>query len=186
MRLLLMVCATGRDAWALLAAAAAGLAALLYAASSGLFDLQAFRLDPRSMRYPRQAKVEFWYERARRALWRWLSTSFPAEASLDHWYARAREAVWRWLSVTPPRQATLDYWYARAARTLWSSLARAGRGYAGAVQRAWAAAKRRWGAARARLREAFPGMARRMRRDMALGALAIAAVLVGLLLLNLL
>ncbi len=151
---------TGRGAAAVLLAAAAGVAAFLYAASSGLFGPKAFRLDPQAMRYPRRGKVEFWY-------------------------AQAARAAWRWLSLTPPREMRIDYWYARAARWLWSFLARAGWAYAQARKRTWAGLKRGWRRARGRARAMLPEAARGLQRDMALGALAMALVLVALLLLSL-
>jgi len=54
------------DLLAIAVAAAAGIAVLLYAASSDLFDLKLFKFDPMAFRLPKQTRVEYWYTRAAR------------------------------------------------------------------------------------------------------------------------
>lgn len=149
-----------KDFFAVLMAALAGIAVLLYAASSDLFDLKLFKFDPQAMRYPREGKVEYWYTRAARA-------------------------VWNWLSLTPPRETRVDYWYTRAARRFDSFLASGGWSYAKAKKQARVRAKRDWKKLRGQTRSMLPEAAKRLNRDIALGALAIAVVLVALLLVSL-
>ena len=53
-----------RDFFAVIVAALAGIAVLLYAAASDLFELKLFKFDPYALKLPKQAKVEYWYTRA--------------------------------------------------------------------------------------------------------------------------
>jgi len=150
-----------RDFFAVLMAALAGIAVLLYAASSDLFKLKLFKFDPHATSLPREARVEYWYTRAAR----WL---------------------WSWLSVKPPKETRVDYWYTRSARRFESFLADGGWRYAKAKKQAKVRVKRDWRGMRRQTRAMLPDAAKRLNRDVALGALAIAVVLVALLLVSLL
>jgi hypothetical protein len=77
MRAMLGLTATnnlGRDLFAAFIAALAGMAVLLYAAASDLFDLKFFKFDPFSLRYPREARIEYWYVRAARRFQAFLAS----------------------------------------------------------------------------------------------------------------
>ena len=124
-----------RDLFAAFVAALAGMAVLLYAAASDLFDLKIFKFDPFSVRLPREARI--------------------------------------------------DYWYVRAARRFQAFLAQGGWNYAKAKKRAKVAFKRDWRRMRRETRRLLPEAARRLNRDIALGALAIAMALVALLIMRL-
>lgn len=149
------------DIFAAMVAAVAGIAVLLYAASSDLFDLKLFKFDPKAARLPKQARVEYWY-------------------------ARAARRLWSWLSVKPPRQARVDYWYARAAKRLYASLTDGGWSYAKAKKRSKVRVRRDWRRMRGETRRLLPDAVRRLNRDIALGVMAIAVTLVALLVLRLL
>ncbi|MGQ9474496.1 MAG: hypothetical protein ACUVRX_04295 [Actinomycetota bacterium] len=125
----------GRDLFAAFIAALAGMAVLLYAAASDLFDLKIFKFDPFSLRYPREARIE--------------------------------------------------YWYVRAARKFQAFLAGGGWNYAMFKKRVKVAFKRDWRRMRREARRMLPEAARRLNRDIALGALAIAVALVALLVMRL-
>jgi hypothetical protein len=125
-----------RDFYAVLIAALAGIAVLVYAAASDLFDLKLFKFDPRAVRLPKEAKVE--------------------------------------------------YWYTRSARRLEQFLADGGWRYAKAKKQAGVRVKRDWRSMRKQTRTVLPDAVKRLNRDIALGALAIAIVLVALLLVSLL
>ena len=125
-----------RDFFAVLVAALAGIAVLLYAAASDLFDLKLFKFDPSALKYPREARVEFWYT--------------------------------------------------RAVRRFESFLASGGWSYAKAKKQTKIRVKRDWRRMRKESRTMLPEAVKRLNRDIALGALAIAIVLVALLLVSLL
>ncbi len=127
--------ALGRDLFAAFVAALAGVAVLLYAAASDLFQLKTFKFDPFSLRYPREARIE--------------------------------------------------YWYVRAARRFQAFLAGGGWSYAKFKKRAKVSFKRDWRRLRRETRRMLPEAARRLNRDIALGALAIAVALVALLIMRL-
>ncbi|MBC7229390.1 MAG: hypothetical protein H5T74_03225 [Actinobacteria bacterium] len=126
----------GRDLFAVLVAAGAGIAVLLYAAASDLFELKLFKFDPYSVRLPKEARVE--------------------------------------------------YWYTRAARRFEAFLAGGGWKYAKAKKQAKVRIKGDWRRLRRETRRMLPEAARRLNRDIAMGALAIAVVLVALLIFSLL
>ncbi len=123
------------DLLAALIAALAGLAVIAYAAASDLFELKIFKFDPFAFKYPREARIE--------------------------------------------------YWYTRAARRFEAFLARGGWNYAKAKKQAKVAMKRDWRRLRGEARRLLPEAARRLNRDIALGALAIAISLVALLIMRL-
>ncbi|MBC7253711.1 MAG: hypothetical protein H5T72_07065 [Actinobacteria bacterium] len=125
----------GRDLFAAFIAALAGVAVILYAAASDLFDLKLFKFDPFSLRYPRKASIE--------------------------------------------------YWYVRAARRFQAFLAGGGWNYAKFKKRVKVAFKRDWRRMRRETRRMLPEAARRLNRDIALGALTIAVALVALLIMRL-
>lgn len=150
-----------RDFYAVLVAALAGIAVLLYAAASDLFELRLFKFDPYTLKMPREARVEYWYTRAARR-------------------------VWSWLSIKPPKETRADYWYTRAARRFEASLASGGWSYAKAKKQAKVRAKRDWRSMRKQTRALLPEAVKRLNRDIALGALAIAVVLVALIVVSLL
>jgi hypothetical protein len=145
-----------RDFFAVLMAALAGIAVLLYAAASNLFELKLFKFDPHAIRLPREARVEYWYTRAARRFWSWLS-------------------------MKPPKETRVDYWYTRSARRFESFLADGGWRYAKVKKQAKVRVKGDWKGVRRRTRAMLPDAVRRLNRDIALGALAIAVVLVALL-----
>lgn len=149
-----------RDFFAILLAALAGIAVLFYAAASDLFELKLFKFDPYSFKLPRGVKVEYWYTRTARK-------------------------VWSWLSIKPPKETRVDYWYTRAVRRFESFLADGGWRYAKAKKQAKVRVKRDWRSMRKQTRALLPEAARRLNRDIALGALAIAIVLVVLLVVSL-
>ncbi len=124
-----------RDLFAVLAAAAAGIAVLFYAAASDLFELKLFKFDPYSIKLPKEVRVE--------------------------------------------------YWYTRAARWFEAFLTGGGWRYAKAKKQAKVRIKGDWRRLRRETRRMLPEAARRLNRDIALGALAIAIVLVALLIFNL-
>ncbi|MEW6552803.1 MAG: hypothetical protein AB1384_00760 [Actinomycetota bacterium] len=150
-----------RDFYAVMVAALAGIAVLIYAASSDLFELKLFKFDPRAAKLPRETRVEYWYTRAARRFWSWLS-------------------------VKPPKETRVDYWYTRAARRFEVFLAEGGWRYAKVKKQAGVRVKRDWRSMRKQTRAVLPDAARRLNRDVALGALAIAIVLVALLVVSLL
>ena len=137
MRALLTVAggSLSKDFFAVLVAALAGIAVLLYASASDLFRLRLFKFDPYALRLPKEARVE--------------------------------------------------YWYARAARRLESFLASGGWSYAKAKKRAKMRVKGDWRRLRRETRRLLPEAVKRLNRDIALGALAIAIVLVVLLVMSL-
>lgn len=124
-----------KDLLAAVIAALAGLAVIAYAAASDLFELKIFKFDPFALRYPREARIE--------------------------------------------------YWYTRAARRFEAFLARGGWNYAKAKKQAKVTFKRDWRKLRKETRRLLPEAARRLNRDIALGALAIAIALVALLIMRL-
>jgi hypothetical protein len=111
-----------------------GIAVLLFAASSDLIDMKLFKFDPHSQRYPKEARVE--------------------------------------------------YWYTRVAKRFESFLLGGGWSYAKAKKRARMAMKKGGKKLGDTTREKMPSAARRFNRDIAIGALAIAVVLVVLLVLG--
>jgi len=125
----------GRDFFAVLVAALAGIAVLLYAAASDLFELKFFKFDPYAFRLPRGARVE--------------------------------------------------YWYTRLAKRLEAYLASGGWSYAKAKKQAKVKVKGNWRKMRKETRSKLPEAVKRLNRDVALGALAIAIVLVALLVISL-
>jgi len=125
-----------RDFFAILVAALAGVAVLVYAAASGLFELKLFKFDPYSLKLPRESKVE--------------------------------------------------YWYTRAAKSFESFLASGGWSYAKAKKQARVRMKRDWRNMRKQTRVVLPEAVKKLNRDIALGALAIAIVLVALIVVSLL
>jgi hypothetical protein len=150
-----------RDFFAILVAVAAGIAVLFYAAASDLFELKFFKFDREAMKLPKEARVEYWYTRGVRRFWSWLT-------------------------VKPPKQTRIDYWYTRAARRFESFLASGGWSYAKAKKQARVRVKKDWRNLRKETSRALPEAAKRLNRDIALGALAIAIVLVALLIVSLL
>lgn len=84
-----------------------------------------------------------------------------------------------------PKQTRIEYWYTRAARWLEAFLAGGGWRYAKAKKRAKVSIKRDWRRFRSEARRLMPEAARRLNRDIALGALAIAIALVALLIMRL-
>jgi hypothetical protein len=150
-----------RDFFAVLVAALVGIAVLFYAAASDLFKLKLFKFDPHAIKLPRGASVEYWYTRAARRFW-----------SL--------------LSVKPPKETRVDYWYTRSARRFESFLTDGGWRYAKVKKQARVRVKRDWKSMRRQTRAMLPDAVKRLNRDIALGALAIAIVLVALLVVSLL
>jgi hypothetical protein len=124
-----------RDFFAVLLAALAGIAVLLYAAASDLFELKLFKFDPYALKFPKETRV--------------------------------------------------DYWYTRAAKRFESLLASGGWSYAKAKKQAKVRVKRDWRSMRKQTRSVLPEAAKRLNRDIALGALAIAIVLVALIIVSL-
>jgi len=84
-----------------------------------------------------------------------------------------------------PKEARVEYWYTRAARRLESFLADGGWSYAKAKKQAKIKVKGNWRRMRRETRKMLPEAVKRLNRDVALGALAIAIVLVILLVLSL-
>ncbi|MBN2026380.1 MAG: hypothetical protein JW854_06460 [Actinobacteria bacterium] len=150
----------GKDFFAILVAALAGIGVLFYAAASDLFELKVFKFDPYSFRLPKEVRVEYWYTRAARR-------------------------VWSWLSIKPPKETRVDYWYTRSARRFEAFLASGGWSYAKAKKQAKVRTKGNWRRMRKETRRMLPEAVKRLNRDVALGALAIAIVLVVLLVVSL-
>jgi hypothetical protein len=124
-----------KDVFAAFMAGLAGLAVILYAASSDLFDLKIFKFDPFAIKLPRETRIEYWYTRA--------AKKFESVLTGGGWsYAKVRKRV----KVT----------FKREERRL-----------------------------RSETRRMLPEAVRRLNRDIALGALAIAITLVALLILRL-
>lgn len=72
------------DLLAAFIAALAGLAVICYAAASDLFRLKIFKFDPFALKYPREARIEYWYTRAARR--------FEAFLARGGWnYAKAKK-----------------------------------------------------------------------------------------------
>lgn len=84
-----------------------------------------------------------------------------------------------------PREARVEYWYTRVAKRFESFLADGGWKYAKAKKQAKVRVKRDWRSVRKQTRIMLPEAVKRMNRDIALGALAIAIVLVVLLVVSL-
>jgi hypothetical protein len=84
-----------------------------------------------------------------------------------------------------PKEARVEYWYTRTARRLESFLADGGWSYAKAKKQAKIKVKGNWRRMRKETRKMLPEAVRRLNRDVALGALAIAIVLVVLLIISL-
>ncbi|RJP30216.1 MAG: hypothetical protein C4536_10315 [Actinobacteria bacterium] len=84
-----------------------------------------------------------------------------------------------------PREARVEYWYTRAAKRFESFLADGGWSYAKAKKQARVRVKRDWRRMRKETRRMLPEAVKRLNRDVALGALAIAIVLVALLIISL-
>lgn len=124
-----------KDFFAAVVAALAGVAVLLYAAASDLFELKFFKFDPFTLRLPKEARIE--------------------------------------------------YWYVRAARKFQAFLAGGGWNYAKIKKRAKVTFKRDWRRLRRETRRMLPEAVRRLNRDIALGALAVAVALVALLIMRL-
>jgi hypothetical protein len=85
-----------------------------------------------------------------------------------------------------PREAKVEYWYVRAARKFRVFLLEGGWSYAKFKKWLKVTFKREGRRLRRETRRRLPEAARRLNRDLALGALAIAVVLVALLIMNLL
>jgi len=83
-----------------------------------------------------------------------------------------------------PEEAKVEYWYAKAAKRFESFLMGGGWSYAKAKKRARMAVKKGGKKLEDTTREKMPSAARRFNRDIAIGALAIAIVLVVLLVLG--
>ncbi|NPV58230.1 MAG: hypothetical protein HPY75_01040 [Actinobacteria bacterium] len=88
-------------------------------------------------------------------------------------------------SMRVPKEARVEYWYTRAARWFEAFLAGGGWRYAKAKKQAKVRIKGDWRRLRRETRRMLPEAARRLNRDIALGALAIAVVLVALLIFSL-
>ncbi len=125
----------GQDLLAVLVAVLGGVAVIIYAAASELFELKFFKFDPFSLRLPKETRVE--------------------------------------------------YWYTRGARKFWDALFSGSWSYAKLKKRAQVTMKLRGREFRKEARRRMPEQVRRLNRDIAIGALVIALVLVVLLLLNL-
>ncbi|MFW6113978.1 MAG: hypothetical protein ACOC78_03545 [Actinomycetota bacterium] len=88
-------------------------------------------------------------------------------------------------SFSLPKETRVEYWYTRAARWFESFLFGGGWSYAKAKKRARITFKREGRRLRKESRKRLPAAARRLNRDLALGALAIAIALVALLVMSL-
>jgi hypothetical protein len=90
-----------KDLLAALVALAGAAGVVLYAASSELFDLKLFRLDPTRMRWPREARIEHWYAGlAKRWFdflfkggWRYASTKKSARVGLKRGFRELRRLM---------------------------------------------------------------------------------------------
>ncbi len=87
--------------------------------------------------------------------------------------------------VYAPNETRIDYWYTRSSQRLESALASGGWGYAKAKKQARVRMKRDWRSMRRQARAMLPDAVKRLNRDIALGVLAIAVVLVAVLLVSL-
>lgn len=125
-----------KDIFAIVVAAVAGFAVIVYAAASDLFDLKLFKFDPYALKLPKETRVE--------------------------------------------------YWYVRAAKRFEAFLSSGGWSYAKAKKTAKVKVKRDWRKLRKETRRMLPDAARRLNRDIALGALTIVIALVLMLLITLL
>ena len=63
-----------KDIFAVVIAAAAGFAVIIYAAASDLFDLKIFKFDPFAFKLPKETRVEYWYVRAAKRFESFLSS----------------------------------------------------------------------------------------------------------------
>jgi hypothetical protein len=63
-----------KDIFAVVIAAAAGFAVIIYAAASDLFDLKIFKFDPYAFKLPKETRVEYWYVRAAKRFESFLSS----------------------------------------------------------------------------------------------------------------
>lgn len=124
-----------RDLQAVLVAVAGGLAVIVYAAASDLFQLKLFKFDPFSIRLPKESRVE--------------------------------------------------YWYTQGAKKFWEALFSGGWSYAKLKKRARLAVRLRGREFRKEARRRMPEQWSRLNRDIAVGTMVIALVLVFLLILNL-
>ncbi|MDY6795280.1 MAG: hypothetical protein SWK76_08380 [Actinomycetota bacterium] len=88
-------------------------------------------------------------------------------------------------SFSLPKETRIEYWYTRAARRFESFLLGGGWSYAKAKKRARMTFKKEGRRLRRESRKRLPEAARRLNRDLALGALAIAIALVALLIMSL-
>ncbi len=94
-----------RDIFAAFVAAMAGIAVILYAAASDLFQLKLFKFDPFSLRVPKETKVEYWYTRAARWFqaflieggWRYAKAKKRARVGLRRDWRRLRRETRRLL-----------------------------------------------------------------------------------------
>ena len=84
-----------------------------------------------------------------------------------------------------PRETRVEFWYTRAARKFESILTGGGWNYAKAKKRARVVFKREGRRLRRETRKMLPEAVRRLNRDIALGTLAIAIILVALFILRL-
>jgi hypothetical protein len=84
-----------------------------------------------------------------------------------------------------PKEVKVEYWYTRTAKRFESFLADGGWRYAKAKKQAKVRVKRDWRGMRKETRRVMPEAVKRLNRDIALGALAIAVVLVALLIISL-
>jgi len=84
-----------------------------------------------------------------------------------------------------PKETRVEYWYTRAARRFESFLSSGGWSYAKAKKQAKVRVKRDWRSMRKETRRVMPEAVKRLNRDIALGALVIAVVLVALLIISL-
>ena len=88
-------------------------------------------------------------------------------------------------SLRIPKETRVEYWYTRGARKFWEALFSGGWSYAKFKKRARVAVKLRGREFRREARRRMPEQVRRLNRDIAIGTLVIALVLVALLVLNL-
>ena len=153
-----------KDLFALLVALAGAIGVILYAASSDLFDLKLFKIDPTRAKVPKQARVEYWYTGLAR---RWFGFLFTSKENM-------------------PRQARVEYWYTGLARRWYDFLFKGGWRYASSKKTARLTVKRGWRDWRKLIRKNMPEEVSHLNRDMALGALVLLIMLVAFLLIELL
>ena len=165
---------------------AIGISVFILGAWPDLFGKRRRGPDPFTIRLPRSLGVDYWYMRAARGS---LAFFFAGQRAYAAFKERVTAATRRWseaiYAARVPEKARPEYWYGSGARILFQVLGAGGEYYSLARRRGWAELQGLGRRLRVRIGTALGGGTKYLSRDIALGTLAIAIVLVALLIFRL-